>query len=57
MTEVLAARADGRWEAAYASQRSAVVPPDLAALFGGVDAPRGAGGHHRITSRDHVKSA
>ncbi|WP_344247897.1 YdeI/OmpD-associated family protein [Actinocorallia libanotica] len=31
LAEVAAAQADGRWEAAYASQRAATVPPDLAA--------------------------
>jgi uncharacterized protein YdeI (YjbR/CyaY-like superfamily) len=30
LAEVEAAKADGRWEAAYASQREATVPPDLA---------------------------
>ncbi|MFD0664164.1 YdeI/OmpD-associated family protein [Thermocatellispora tengchongensis] len=30
LAEVAAARADGRWAAAYAAQRDAVVPPDLA---------------------------
>src|SRR5262245_45186073 len=29
LTEVEAAKSDGRWEAAYAGQRSAAVPPDL----------------------------
>jgi uncharacterized protein YdeI (YjbR/CyaY-like superfamily) len=29
MTEVEAAKADGRWDAAYAGQRTAAVPPDL----------------------------
>ena len=29
MAEVEEARADGRWEAAYAAQRKAVVPADL----------------------------
>ena len=33
LAEVDAAKADGRWEAAYASQRDAVVPPDLAAAL------------------------
>lgn len=31
--EVEAARADGRWDAAYPSQSAAVVPPDLAAML------------------------
>ncbi|REF00813.1 YdeI/OmpD-associated family protein [Thermomonospora umbrina] len=30
LAEVAAAQADGRWEAAYAAQRNATVPPDLA---------------------------
>ena len=30
LAEVEAARADGRWEAAYESQKEATVPPDLA---------------------------
>jgi uncharacterized protein YdeI (YjbR/CyaY-like superfamily) len=29
LAEIEAARADGRWDAAYASQRTATVPPDL----------------------------
>lgn len=33
LAEVAAAQADGRWAAAYASQRNAVVPPDLAAAL------------------------
>ena len=39
LAEVEAAKADGRWEAAYESQRNATVPPDLAtALAGNADA-------------------
>jgi uncharacterized protein YdeI (YjbR/CyaY-like superfamily) len=39
LAEVAAARADGRWEAAYESQRTAAVPPDLlAALAGNAEA-------------------
>ncbi|MGH8971014.1 MAG: YdeI/OmpD-associated family protein [Actinomycetes bacterium] len=30
LAEVEAAKADGRWDAAYASQKEAIVPPDLA---------------------------
>jgi uncharacterized protein YdeI (YjbR/CyaY-like superfamily) len=30
LAEVEAAKADGRWDAAYVSQRNATVPPDLA---------------------------
>ncbi|MFP2910796.1 YdeI/OmpD-associated family protein [Pyxidicoccus sp. 3LFB2] len=33
LAEVEAAKADGRWDAAYASQRTATVPPDLAAAL------------------------
>lgn len=35
LAEVAAAEADGRWEAAYESQRTAAVPPDLAAALAG----------------------
>jgi uncharacterized protein YdeI (YjbR/CyaY-like superfamily) len=35
LREVEAAKADGRWEAAYDSPRTAKVPPDLAAAFDG----------------------
>jgi uncharacterized protein YdeI (YjbR/CyaY-like superfamily) len=35
LAEVAAAKADGRWEAAYESQRTAAVPPDLAAALHG----------------------
>lgn len=40
VAEVEAAKADGRWAAAYASQRNATVPPDLAAALEA--SPRGA---------------
>jgi uncharacterized protein YdeI (YjbR/CyaY-like superfamily) len=33
LAEVAAAKADGRWDAAYESQRTATVPPDLAAAL------------------------
>jgi len=33
LAEVAAAKADGRWDAAYQSQRTAEVPPDLAAAL------------------------
>jgi uncharacterized protein YdeI (YjbR/CyaY-like superfamily) len=33
LAEVEAAKADGRWDAAYESQRNAIVPPDLAAAL------------------------
>jgi uncharacterized protein YdeI (YjbR/CyaY-like superfamily) len=35
LAEVAAARADGRWDAAYEPQRTAEVPPDLAAALAG----------------------
>jgi uncharacterized protein YdeI (YjbR/CyaY-like superfamily) len=35
LAEVEAAKADGRWAAAYQSQRNATVPPDLAAALAG----------------------
>jgi uncharacterized protein YdeI (YjbR/CyaY-like superfamily) len=35
IAEVAGAKADGRWEAAYESQRTAAVPPDLAAALAG----------------------
>lgn len=35
LAEVEAAKADGRWDAAYESQRNATVPPDLAAALAG----------------------
>ena len=35
LEEVDAAKSDGRWEAAYESQRNATVPPDLAAALAG----------------------
>jgi uncharacterized protein YdeI (YjbR/CyaY-like superfamily) len=33
LAEVDAAQADGRWDAAYESQKNATVPPDLAAAL------------------------
>ena len=35
LAEVEAARADGRWQSAYESQRTAAVPPDLVAALAG----------------------
>jgi uncharacterized protein YdeI (YjbR/CyaY-like superfamily) len=35
LAEVEAAKADGRWEAAYESQRNAALPPDLVAALAG----------------------
>lgn len=42
VAEVAAAKRDGRWAAAYASQRDATVPPDLAAAL--TSSPRAASG-------------
>jgi uncharacterized protein YdeI (YjbR/CyaY-like superfamily) len=42
LAEVAAAKADGRWEAAYESQRTAEVPPDLAAALAGDATARAA---------------
>lgn len=33
LAAILAAKADGRWDAAYQSQRTATIPPDLAAAL------------------------
>jgi uncharacterized protein YdeI (YjbR/CyaY-like superfamily) len=35
LAEIAAAQADGRWDAAYESQRVATVPPDLAVALAG----------------------
>jgi len=35
LADVATAKADGRWEAAYESQRNAAVPPDLATALAG----------------------
>jgi uncharacterized protein YdeI (YjbR/CyaY-like superfamily) len=40
--QVAAAKADGRWAAAYAPQRTAAVPDDLAAALAGNDRARAA---------------
>ena len=42
LAEVEAAQADGRWDAAYESQRTAEVPDDLAAALAADDAARAA---------------
>lgn len=41
LAEVARAKEDGRWEAAYASQRRATVPPDLAAALAADGRARG----------------
>ncbi|SIN36932.1 YdeI/OmpD-associated family protein [Micromonospora cremea] len=46
LAEVAAAKADGRWEAAYESQRTAAVPPDLTAALAGE--PRAAAAFERL---------
>lgn len=33
LAEILAAKTDGRWDAAYESQKKATIPPDLAAAL------------------------
>lgn len=33
LAEITAAKADGRWDVAYESQKNATIPPDLAAAF------------------------
>lgn len=50
LAEVAAAKADGRWEAAYESQRSATVPPDLAAAL--ADNARSAAAFERLGRSD-----
>lgn len=42
LAQVAAAKADGRWDAAYASQATATVPDDLAAALAGDPAARAA---------------
>ncbi|MET7426294.1 YdeI/OmpD-associated family protein [Dactylosporangium sp. NPDC005555] len=42
LAEVARARADGRWAAAYPSQRTATVPPDLAEALAGAPLARAA---------------
>jgi uncharacterized protein YdeI (YjbR/CyaY-like superfamily) len=46
LAEVAAAQADGRWDAAYASQREATVPPDLAAALAA--SPRAAAAYSAL---------
>ncbi|GAA4446505.1 YdeI/OmpD-associated family protein [Phytohabitans houttuyneae] len=50
IAEVEAARADGRWEAAYEPQRTAEVPPDLAAALAGD--PEAAAAFERLSRSD-----
>ncbi|MGW3603699.1 YdeI/OmpD-associated family protein [Micromonospora sp. NPDC005161] len=46
LAEVAAAKADGRWEAAYEPQRTAAVPPDLTAALAGE--PRATAAFERL---------
>lgn len=50
IAEVAAAKADGRWEAAYESQRTADVPPDLAAAL--AENPRANAAFERLGRSD-----
>jgi uncharacterized protein YdeI (YjbR/CyaY-like superfamily) len=47
LAEVAAAKTDGRWAAAYESQRKATVPPDLAAAL--TASPRAASGFEALS--------
>jgi len=47
LAEVAAAKTDGRWAAAYESQREAAVPPDLAAAL--TASPRAASGFEALS--------
>jgi uncharacterized protein YdeI (YjbR/CyaY-like superfamily) len=47
LAEVAAAKTDGRWAAAYESQRKATVPPDLAAAL--TASPRAASGFQALS--------
>jgi uncharacterized protein YdeI (YjbR/CyaY-like superfamily) len=42
LAEVRAAQADGRWDAAYEPQRTATVPPDVAAALAADEQARAA---------------
>ena len=50
LAEVAAAKTDGRWAAAYESQREATVPPDLAAALAA--SPRAASGFEALSKTD-----
>jgi uncharacterized protein YdeI (YjbR/CyaY-like superfamily) len=50
MAEVDAAKADGRWDAAYQSQKEATVPPDLAAALAA--APQAAAAFESLSKTD-----
>ncbi len=51
LAQVSAAKADGRWDAAYASQATATVPPDLAAALDADPEARAAFGALTKTGR------
>jgi len=50
LAEVAAAKADGRWDAAYQSQKEATVPPDLAAALAA--SPRAASVFDSLSKTD-----
>jgi uncharacterized protein YdeI (YjbR/CyaY-like superfamily) len=50
LAEVAAAKTDGRWAAAYESQREATAPPDLAAAL--TASPRAASGFEALSKTD-----
>ena len=50
LAEVAAAKADGRWDAAYESQKEATVPPDLAAALAA--SPRAASAFDSLSKTD-----
>lgn len=50
LAEVEAARADGRWDAAYESQKNATVPPDLASALAA--SPRAAAAFETLGKTD-----
>jgi len=50
LAEVAAAKADGRWDAAYESQKEATVPPDLAAALAA--SPRAASVFDSLSKTD-----
>lgn len=53
LAEVAAAKADGRWDAAYESQRLAEVPPDLAAAL--ADSPISNAAFERLGRSDRYQ--
>jgi uncharacterized protein YdeI (YjbR/CyaY-like superfamily) len=50
LAEIAAAKADGRWDAAYVSQKEATLPPDLAAAL--VASPRAAATFESLSKTD-----